>query len=204
MVPTPSVGSFYQTVAGADESKPISFLYISSKGRQRMCERSLAIVGEVHPCATEVIGGAASLLNQVFAGEEVVDTCRDVFFVAMAGGRVVAAANASLPDDGRVAYIYNIAVEADRRREGLGSRIVRMICARARLGGLSECHAYPDDDKLGNSPETFFSTLGFTLIVPTEEDDYLVGGRVMIDLTGQFGDGGQELTHCNVQDAAAP
>lgn len=78
------------------------------------------------------------------------------FVVAVRGGRVAACAELA-PLSREIAEIRSLVVDADARRERLGSRIVDELIARAKAGGFAKLCAF-------TSAPAYFVRHGFSLV----------------------------------------
>jgi GNAT superfamily N-acetyltransferase len=79
--------------------------------------------------------------------------------VAVAGGEIVASALGGW--DGRRGWIYHVAVAPDRRRSGLGRRLVERIEAKLRELGAPKVNVMVEDDNPDGA--AFWRELGYVL-----------------------------------------
>lgn len=79
--------------------------------------------------------------------------------VAVAAGEIVASALGGW--DGRRGWIYHVAVAPDRRRSGLGRRLVERIEAKLRELGALKVNVMVEDDNPGGA--AFWKRLGYVL-----------------------------------------
>ena len=61
-------------------------------------------------------------------------------FVAFEAGRIVGTVLAG--HDGRRGYLYHLAVHPDRRRQGIGQRLVDRTLQALRQAGIQKCHLF--------------------------------------------------------------
>jgi len=116
----------------------------------------------------------------------------DLFLVAESGGRIVGVTMGGW--DGRRAYIYHLAVEPERRRRGVASRLIDELEARFRAKGALKAKLQIVE---GNDASiAFFSARGYELErVCRPWGKELVPGGAPDDLGGAPGDhcGGPDL-----------
>jgi amino-acid N-acetyltransferase len=107
----------------------------------------------IGPAAREDLPGILSLLEERGLPEDGLEDHLGTALVAREGGRVVGSAALELHRSG--ALLRSVAVEADRRGQGLGQRLAREALALARERGAERAYL------LTETADGFFPRFGF-------------------------------------------